>query len=88
MEKINKWAVANRLTIHVDKTESMTISFRDYDITDSPLHLGLNDIIAFVMNVSFSAYPWTIILTFGGHVSSVLSKVSKSGGFIYKIRIF
>ena len=36
MEKINVWAVANRLTIKIYKTKCMVFSFRDYDTTDSP----------------------------------------------------
>ena len=87
MEKINVWAVANRLTINVDKTESMIFSFRDYDTTDSPLRLGSND-ICYRDECKFLGVSLDNKLTFGGHVSSVLSKVSKSGGLLYKIRNF
>ena len=87
MEKINVWAVANRLTLNVDKRESMTFSFRDYDTTDSPLRLGSND-ICYRIECKSLGVSLDNKLTFGGHVSSVLSEVSKSGGLPYKIRNF
>ena len=87
MEKTNVWAVANRLRINVDKTESMILSFRDYDTTDSPLSLGSND-ICYRDECKFIGVSLDNKLTFSGHVSSALSNVSKSGGLLHKIRNF
>ena len=64
------WAVAYRSTINIDKTESLIFSFRDYDITDSPLPLGSND-ICYRDEFKFLGVSLGNKLTFGGHVSSV-----------------
>ena len=45
-------------------------------------------IFVFVMNVSFLVVSLDNKLTFGRHVRSILSEVSKSEGLLYKIRNF
>ena len=62
-------------------------SFRDYDTTDSSLRLRSND-ICYRDECKFLGVSLDNKLTFGGHVNSVLSKVSKSGGLLHKIRNF
>ena len=81
MEKIGVWAATNRSTINVDKLESMIFLFRDSDTTDSPLHLRSND-ICYREKCKFLGVSLDNKLTFSGHVNSVLSEVSKSGGLL------
>ena len=79
MEKKSTWAVANRSTKKVDKTESMLFSLRDYATTDSSLRLESND-NCYRDECKFLGVSLDNKLTFGGYVSSVLSKISKSEG--------
>ena len=83
---MNSWSTKNRLTIKFEKKNDFIIFFnREHEADNSFLSIGQNSIQS-VKDYKFLGVLIDDKLYFRTHVNKVLSKVSKSAGFLYKIR--
>ena len=84
---LNDWAIQNRLTINTDKTEYILFSNRLANIDDIQLKIG-QDKLTLTTNYKFLGIDLDNKLKFNNHIKSVVSKVAKSNGILYRIRKF
>ena len=85
LEKIVDWTVANRLTINTSKTELLLFSNRITPHTDSDVYLGGHP-VKYVENARFLGVTIDTNMNFKPHINNLVSKVSKHGGKLYKIK--
>ena len=85
LEKIVDWTVANRLTINTSKTELLLFSNRITQHTDSDVYLGGHP-VKYVENARFLGVTIDTNINFKPHINNIVSKVSKHGGILYKIK--
>ena len=83
--KVSSWALKNRLTINADKTQGIMFTNRTLDQNAAPITLQ-SSVINMKNECKFLGVTLDNSLTFGPHIKSVISKVSKSAGILYKIR--
>ena len=83
LEKVKQWTVSNRLSLNVDKTFAIMFSNRPNDI--QPVMFG-NEAVTQVSKGKFLGITIDTRLTFGPHISSVCTKLSKSVGIINKLK--
>ena len=86
LQKFYNWAVANKLSINfgIDKTYLMIHSFRNFDLSDLNIKLGLNTL----SKCDSSNFLGVIVddkLKFKNHIDHISKKISKSIGIIYKL---
>ena len=85
LTKIHDWTVSNRLTINVDKTELIIFSNRDYDLQSQQVSLN-SQLVNSVNSCKFLGTHIDRNLTFSQHIKSVVGKLSRGAGILYRIR--
>ena len=94
LEKLYKWTVLNRLTIHESKTEVLLFSNRDVQSQTPSHNLVLNNTILQRASSETTSQckflgvylDMNLVPTFKRHINSVTAKVSKHSGILYRIR--
>ena len=86
LEKIHDWTLANRLTINAAKTELLLFT-NSRDVTPSNTDVVLNGTpVGYVDHARFLGVIIDSKFNFKLHINNVVTKVSKHGGILYKIR--
>ena len=85
LEKITDWFLANRLTINVNKTETILHTNRKQTVTDRQVCLS-NSQIQFTKDCKFLGTVIDDNLSFSKHIQHILTKVSRNTGILFKIR--
>ena len=84
LDNVSKWTTCNQLTLNTDKTELMIITNRIYD---SNLNFKFqSDTILPTSHCKFLGVILDNKLTFRNHIDSILTKISRHSGILYKIR--
>ena len=82
--KISQWTNLNQLTLNTEKTELMLITNR-YFVENLDFRIQNESIIP-KTNCKFLGVILDNKLTFKSHIDSILSKVSRHSGILYKIK--
>ena len=85
LKLLNDWCIKNRLTINTDKTEFIVFSNKNKTTDEPELKIG-HDPLSITSSYKFLGVSLDNQLKFNEHANSVLSKISKSNGILYKIR--
>ena len=87
LSKFKTWAVANRLSLNVDKTNYMIISNRNRNIV--PCVISINNLpLEYKSNVKFLGVILDDNLKFNNHIKLICTKISKSIGILNSIKHF
>ena len=82
---MENWTKANRLTLNVAKTNSIVFANMS-PLNPPPPFILENKIVSVVSSTKFLGVLLDHKLTFGDHINSVISKVSRNTGIFYHIR--
>ena len=86
LHKLSQYTIQNRLSINVDKTKSIVFSNRNSrHILNSSISI-CNQNIEFTNKVTYLGIKLNNKLDFSDQIDSVVDKVSKRTGILYKIR--
>ena len=85
LAKIHDWTISNRLTINVDKTETLLFTNRPNDNNGNCIQLNETD-INFTPSCKFLGTFIDNKLTFSKHINHILGKLSRGAGILYKIK--
>ena len=84
--KINDWTISNRLTVNVDKTETILVTNRPSAITQHS-YVQLNgENIMFSPHCKFLGTFLDNKLNFDKQVTHIIGKLSRGAGILYKIK--
>ena len=79
-----EWCLANKLTLNKDKTEIFLVTNKSFH-SNTPINLGGQN-LNFKSNCKFLGVVLDDGLTFKNHITSVIDKISKLTGLLYRIR--
>jgi hypothetical protein len=85
LELVNQWTIANRLSLNINNTFSLTFSNRYYDITDEELKLD-NKSVEQSTNGRFLGVTIDNKLKFDLHINTICNKLSKSVGILHRLK--
>jgi len=85
LEKINKWMLANKLSLNLTKTHSVIFSKCDYNVVMNPIIFNEK----FINIETHGKFLGVIIdnkLNYRNHISFICNKLSKTAGILNKIK--
>ena len=86
LDKFNIWAVSNRLSINVNKTNYMFVTNRRINTDNAPnVHISSNHLNS-VDSVTYLGVILDCKLKYDQHIRNISSKISKSLGVMYRIK--
>ena len=85
LELVRKWTIVNRLTINETKTEMICFSNRNISPTNNDVSIGGSS-IKFIDSCRFLGIQLDKSLSFSNHINSVVNKLSRISGILYRIK--
>lgn len=83
--EIRQWTLSNRLTINETKTEAILFTNRPIPQNHDNICLGNTD-LNFTSSCRYLGIQLDKSLSFSNHISSIIGKLSKISGILFKIR--
>ena len=83
LEKLKNWSISNRLTINASKTEFLVITNRNFENNSVILS---NEVLQPCDSCKFLGTYLDKNLDFSVHIKSIITKVARNGGILFKIR--